>query len=110
MNKLDYLLKKIDTEFKGKATDKAGMCEYLTEEGKKCLIGLFIPDGHEAQHDCGDVHSILNDYTDLLELMPSADLSKLKRLQEAHDYMNDYLNLDQQKEYLKQKAIEILGG
>lgn len=28
------------------AVDAAGMCQYRTEDGRKCAVGLCIPDGH----------------------------------------------------------------
>ena len=37
----------IYTKFKGRAVDEdSGLCSYLNAEGKKCFIGLFIPDYH----------------------------------------------------------------
>lgn len=32
------------------ATNEQGYCRYLTADGKKCAVGLCIPDGHPAQH------------------------------------------------------------
>lgn len=31
------------------AVDVNGDCRYLTADGKKCAVGLCIPDGHDAQ-------------------------------------------------------------
>lgn len=31
------------------AVSAQGCCSYLTEDGRKCAVGLCIPDGHKAQ-------------------------------------------------------------
>ena len=71
--------------FKGKATDNEGLCVYLNKAGKKCGIGCFIPDGHEAQESVGNVQLILCSYPELWEYMPIRDINKLDSFQKEHD-------------------------
>lgn len=37
------MIEHIETEFKGKSITSSGSCRYLTDDGKKCAIGMFIP-------------------------------------------------------------------
>lgn len=97
----------IDREFKGKAIGE-NQCMYKTLDGKKCFIGLFIPEGHPAQGYLGTAGELLNEYPSLLELMPSQDFNTLDTLQIAHDTMDGKLTLDQQKQYLKESVRELI--
>lgn len=98
---------KIDKEFKGKAVDSNGYCQYLTEDGKKCAIGLFIPDGHRAQQCFENVLGILRKYPNLEDHMPFTNLSMLSQFQLKHDALKTDLPLDVQKDMLKQIATEL---
>lgn len=42
-----------------------GYCQYLTDDGLKCIVGAFIPDGHEAQSNKGGVLTLAEDHPDL---------------------------------------------
>lgn len=58
-----------------------GTCRYfLPDSGRKCAIGIFIPDGDPAQHSMANVFGLA---ARLFE--PGADRPFLMRLQEAHD-------------------------
>lgn len=40
-------------------------CRYLTEDGKKCAVGLCIPDGHPAQRHSSPVEGLSLEYPNL---------------------------------------------
>ena len=55
-------------------------CLYLTNKGNKCAVGLFIPDGHMAQHSGMGADALIDSYPDLRQLMPlhSFDMGELQ--------------------------------
>lgn len=90
----------INRDFKGKAV-MGETCSYLTEDGKKCAIGLFIPNGHEAQLSTLEVHSLLEHYPDLWKHMPSKDIVFLMDFQNTHDFeLSHEDSLEDQKKTL----------
>lgn len=42
-------------------------CQYLTEDGNKCAVGLCIPDGHQAQKLLGDFQELVGTYPELFD-------------------------------------------
>lgn len=71
----------------------AGQCMYLTADGNKCGVGLFIPDGHPAQKSKHSVDGLLTishaphgekSYSELANVLP-LDLLGLIQMQSAHD-------------------------
>lgn len=42
-----------------------GACKYLTEDGKKCAVGLVLPDGHPAQGSGCLFNGLVKGYPDL---------------------------------------------
>lgn len=103
---LKDILDKIDKKFKGKAVGSSGKCQYLTEDGRKCIIGLFIPDGHPAQESNLGVYDLLLEYKDLAPFMPSNSKTVLTELQWVHDNLDEQLSVKEQKEILKTKVKE----
>lgn len=101
MNKQE-IIDTINEKFTGQAVnDKFGTCQYLTEDGRKCAIGMFIPDGHPAQHKITDVISLLNEYPDLGRYMPFDNLNTLNKFQDCHDSCLDTeMSLEEQKQIL----------
>ena len=63
-----------------------GTCRYQAENGNRCAIGCFIPDGHDALNFYGDVSNLLENYPDLRDHMPFDSLTTLNSLQEVHDH------------------------
>lgn len=106
--KIEKILEVINREFKGKSINGCS-CKYLTEDDKKCAIGLFIPDGHEAQDFDGGVSSLLRKYSYLIPLMPSKDIDKLIKFQKTHDGLDESLTVEQQKKVLCDAAVELFG-
>ena len=92
----------IAEKFKGQAVDDEDKCQYLTDDGKRCVIGCFIPDGHEALKSGGGVQHILRRYRDLWDYMPTDDIVELRELQVLHD---DYLDYDDGVEAQKETLI-----
>lgn len=71
-------------------------CVYLTNDGRKCAVGSILPEG-EWQSFHGDVHELLENYPQLVEMLGIADdfeegaaggsvVELLKELQEVHDF------------------------
>lgn len=67
---------------------EGGLCRYLTADGNKCAIGLFIPDGHPAQLIQADALGLVRTYPSLLKIMPLplSALIELQRVHDDHDY------------------------
>lgn len=82
----EKVIKHIEENFKGRAYDvEKNICEYLTKDGKKCAVGLFIPDGHKGQKFVGDVLNLLGKHENLLLKMPF-DSEHLLTMQRIHDW------------------------
>ena len=92
----------INKKFKGKADGIHG-CVYLNNKGKKCVIGIFIPDGHPGQQeeDLG-VLGLLEKYPELIREMPSDNFELLEKFQSVHDTLDDTLSIGSQKGILIQ--------
>lgn len=72
-------------KFPGRAiSDERGDCAYKTEDGNKCGVGMFIPDGHKAESYHGSYLEVIAYYPDLLAFMP-LDHVGMGELQFAHD-------------------------
>ena len=98
MNK-QQVIDVINKEFKGKAYDFG--CFYLTKDGRKCAIGMFIPDGHPGQRDQCGVGYLLDKHSDLKSFMPSDDEELLRQFQRAHDCLLSVADpIDQQRQTL----------
>lgn len=97
----------IRREFKGKAVDGYA-CRYLTADGRKCAVGLFIPDGHEAQGYQGAAEDLLARFEDLHSYMPLDGRrdknnpydSPLQKFQAAHDDLSSSLSVEEQRDVL----------
>lgn len=99
----ETVIKHITDNFKGKAMIGGGplgkTCVYLTSTGRKCAVGLFIPDGHEAQQYSGTSVLMIEAHPDLADKMP---LSKraLYDFQTRHDGMDEDLSINVQTDIL----------
>lgn len=60
------------------------VCVYLTDDGKKCAVGLFIPDDHRGQKFNGDIYELLEEYPELRSHLPLPP-GEMKELQKVHD-------------------------
>jgi hypothetical protein len=61
-------------------------CRYLTSDGRKCAVGLCIPDGHPAQQYIHSLPHLLNEYPNLFGGSLNAYDHDLNRFQlELHD-------------------------
>lgn len=84
-SKLD-LINKIETDFKGKSVAENGRsCLYRGLDGKKCAVGLFIPDElYNPAFENRSFFWITMNAPDLLNFMPM-DAESMNALQWAHD-------------------------
>ena len=61
-------------------------CMYLTPEGRKCAIGILLPDGHDAQKARVSAAFLFDDYPDLKQFIPDGmTVYDLVRVQLLHD-------------------------
>lgn len=66
------------------AAHRMNHCEYLTANGNKCAVGLFLKPGSEAQRVSGGYEHLIEQFPEVIPLMP---LNKrgMNALQEVHD-------------------------
>jgi hypothetical protein len=89
----DSVLKRVQAKFKGKSMDSFNStCLYLGVEGKRCVVGLFIPDNHIALNARAAVSNLLEEFPDLEQFMPM-DRSSLSSFQYMHDQVLDVESL-----------------
>jgi hypothetical protein len=67
---------------KASFNDDIDTCLYLNEDGNKCAVGLFIPDGHKGEDFSGDSDRLLRKYPELKKYMP---LGHMREFQKVHD-------------------------
>lgn len=95
----DKMKAHIKLEFKGKSEDAKGNCLYRGPNGKKCAVGIFIPDDRyhpsmDSNSNNGGVSiSLLMRKFDLSDIMPLGELY-LYDLQRTHDNSSDPNTLD----------------
>jgi len=99
----------IDERFTGRAVTDDGFCRYLTCDGKKCAIGIFMPDDHEGQKTEASVYTLFREYPDLMGRMPLTSVVNLRIFQTMHDSGHEFkfANLETQKEMLYNKYLEL---
>lgn len=68
----------------GTQAQSGGQCQYLTEDGNKCAVGVFIPEGHESQNEIAMVKELLVNYPELTKHMP-LNSKALQWMQAYHD-------------------------
>jgi hypothetical protein len=54
-------------EGKSPGNEKGCLCEYLTASGRKCAIGLALPDGHPAQKSDLTFPVLVNEFPELFD-------------------------------------------
>lgn len=71
---------------------EASMCMYLTDDGRKCAVGLVLPDGHPAQQQLDSLGELVGTYPELFDRqlwhMGTYRLDSFQRL--LHDDMIDH--------------------
>jgi len=80
----ESMINKIYEGNNGERAHDGTACCYLTQNGNKCAVGCFIPDGHRGQSFRGDVLKLLRGCPDLEEFMPLNQYGLLS-LQGVHD-------------------------
>lgn len=85
---LDRIIKGVeDNELPG-YDPVTNTCAYRTRNGKKCVFGLFIPDGHKACNYFGSSSVVLLDNADLRsDLAAEVTADDWRDLQRFHDAM-----------------------
>lgn len=68
-------------------------CKYLTDKGRKCAVGLSIPEGHSAQYYNGNFSEIIILYPDLFSDLVNFDEEIIDNFQYyLHDNLTDISN------------------
>ena len=93
----------IKTNFKGKSINKSGQCMYRCDDGKKCAVGLFIPDDLytykiEGSDVFGVSHKLRSDTWNPLSLVA------LEGLQTVHDSSKEPETLNDMIEWVEKNV------
>lgn len=64
------------------ASNPNGGCSYLTSDGRKCAVGLCLPDGHKAQESGLFMNELVDNYPELFDPHIETDIQNL-----LHDYL-----------------------
>lgn len=62
-----------------------GSCMYMADDGNRCFIGAFIPDGHPALTSTLSALDLIQEYLDLKKHMPFESNTDLRNFQRMHD-------------------------
>lgn len=93
------IIDKINSDFKGRSyrpTNKRDLncaedvCLYRGDNGRKCIVGVFIPDREysNSMESSGGVKGLLDEYPLLTNMMPLS-IEVLSVLQSMHDSSRD---------------------
>lgn len=102
----ESIIKIIDRDFKGQAHN-GKVCVYLTNRGKRCAVGLFIPaDNIPAQFHNGGVSSLLDAFPELEKEMP-LNVTALVNFQHFHDhFLSPTSSVETQKKQMIQWIMD----
>jgi hypothetical protein len=75
------------------------VCRYLTLDGRKCAVGLALPNNPEVQEQCCGFETLVVDYPDLF----SEDLTGKSYLREFQNRLHDKLQRDGNWAYGKEQ-------
>lgn len=87
------ILSVIETDFKGKSVDSAGASWYRGPKGRKCPVGLFIPDElYEREMELWAIGTdestdglLIYCYPEIYNFLP-LELEAMDQMQLVHDY------------------------
>ena len=102
------MLEHIKTNFKGKSintkSDGEDICLYRGPDGKKCAVGLFIPDEKydRSMEECSPLSDVLRCVTQHFPLNPE----NMRVLQYIHDTSKEENCLSQMIEWVEQNVID----
>lgn len=101
------IIERIRRQFKGKSVVthplNGEVCKYRGPNGKKCAIGMFIPDSkYKKSMDKGGgqgVESLIEDYPKIADILP-LDREGCSEFQSVHDGLDDLYSVEEQKQAL----------
>lgn len=103
----ETMINHIKKEFKGKSVSYIDcgndeLCLYRGPEGKKCAIGMFIPDNlyAERMEEDGLISKIIRTYPKVKYVLP-LDLDGLLLLQEVHDNSDEDDTLNDMLDFIE---------
>lgn len=96
----DSMIQHIMKEFKGKSLhdSKGYFCQYRGCDGKKCAVGMFIPNEKyvpQMDDQYGPVSEVLEHHPDLRNILPLHTFGLMK-FQSAHDTLDANLTVEDQ--------------
>src|ERR1700676_2089328 len=71
-------------------------CMYKAGDGNRCAVGVFIPDGHDAENYPSYVNALLIAHPDLEQFMP-LETNALRILQSIHDREDRYVGIKEDR-------------
>ena len=90
------MIKHIKRNFKGKSMDHTDKnCLYRAEDGRKCAVGMFIPDElYTVEMEGLSSSAVLREHPELVKFLPLQQ-NALDALQSVHDesYLDETLKL-----------------
>lgn len=89
----DKVLDHLRTQGKPAVESIKGICQYLTNDGRKCAIGCLIPEGSTAFNTKGNVNVLLERNPELKELWgvnSDNDVEFLLTMQGVHDNQSNW--------------------
>lgn len=112
----EKMIKHMQKEFKGRSTgpyidakgEQRHSCVYRGPEGKKCGVGLFIPDElYNRAMEGLTALKIIQEYSELELVMP-LDVAGMNRLQSIHDTSThlDEQTLANMLDFIKHNVME----
>lgn len=78
---IDHIL----ANYKGRSTNSNGTCLYRGDNGRRCAVGVFIPDDdYTLEMECKSAAEIWREFYPLRQILPF-EASDLMILQQCHD-------------------------
>jgi len=88
-------------------SEETRRCQYLTDDGRKCAVGLALPDGHSSQDAHKGFMDLCQEYPELFAESVHSELNYLDEFQRhLHDQLIEggewrYSKEDRRQGYLK---------
>ncbi len=100
----------IEEKFKGRAYDSSkGVCVYETSCGKRCAIGIFLPNQPKYLGYEGTLNKLQNSYPEVVKYLPFRSSELNGHFQHFHDLeLNEgQYTLDEQKTLLQWEFLTL---
>jgi hypothetical protein len=99
----EKIINHIEKNFVGKSYENEETCLYRSDDGRKCALGLFIPDkrySSKMEHQCA--RTVITDYK--LERFMPLETDAMRQLQMVHDESNENKTKEQMINWIKRNV------